>query len=56
LAVNVGVKLVIPTHWDMFPNNSENFARFADWLYHNARNQHFHVLHAGELFVYAREE
>ena len=55
LAVNVGVKLVIPTHWDMFPHNSENFARFADWLYHNARDQHFHVLHAGELFIYAHE-
>lgn len=55
LAVNTGVKLVIPTHWDMFPHNSENFARFADWLYHNARDQHFHVLHAGELFVYMKE-
>lgn len=55
LAVNVGVKLVIPTHWDMFPHNSENFARFADWLYHYARDQHFHVLHAGELFVFVKE-
>ncbi|MGQ9462634.1 MAG: MBL fold metallo-hydrolase [Candidatus Fervidibacter sp.] len=55
LVVNTGVKLVIPTHWDMFPHNSENFARFADWLYHNARDQHFHVLHAGELFVYMKE-
>jgi L-ascorbate metabolism protein UlaG (beta-lactamase superfamily) len=56
LAVNAGVQLVIPTHWDMFPHNSENFARFADWLYHNARNQHFHVLHAGELFVFVKEQ
>ncbi len=55
LAVEVGVKTVIPTHWDMFAHNSENFARFADWLYHHARDQHFHVLHAGELFVFMRE-
>lgn len=55
LAVNVGVRLIVPTHWDMFAGNSENFARFADWLYHNARDQHFHVLHAGELFMFVKE-
>ncbi len=52
LAVNAGVDTVIPTHWDMFAGNSENFGRFADWLYHNARDQKFHVLHIGEAFLY----
>ncbi|MCS7222935.1 MAG: MBL fold metallo-hydrolase [Armatimonadetes bacterium] len=52
LAVEAGVDTVIPTHWDLFDANSENFGRFADWLYHNARSQKFHVLHIGEAFVY----
>ena len=32
LAGAVGVRLAVPSHWDMFKNNSEDPAKFADYL------------------------
>ncbi len=54
LAATAKVDTVIPTHWDLFAANTENFARFADHLYANYRNQKFHVLHVGEKFMYVK--
>ncbi len=55
LAVNAGGEVGHPDPLGHVSPYSKNFARFADWLYRHARHQHFHILHAGELFVYARE-
>lgn len=32
LAGAVGVRLVVPSHWDMFKNNSEDPQKFVDYL------------------------
>lgn len=54
LAAAIRADMVIPTHWDLFAANTENFARFADHLYANYRSQKFHVLHVGEKFLYSK--
>jgi L-ascorbate metabolism protein UlaG (beta-lactamase superfamily) len=51
-SVAVGVDLVIPIHFDMFPNNRENPAYFVDYLFHQYPAQKFHMMVPGERFVY----
>jgi L-ascorbate metabolism protein UlaG (beta-lactamase superfamily) len=51
-SVAVGVDLVIPIHFDMFPTNRENPAYFVDYLFHNYPAQKFHLMVPGERFVY----
>ncbi|MEH7480927.1 MBL fold metallo-hydrolase [Neobacillus drentensis] len=48
----VGVDLIIPIHYDMFPNNRENPAYFVDYLFHHYPNQKFHMMVPGERFIY----
>lgn len=53
LAREVGADLLIPTHYDLFPNNSENQAFLVDYLLTHRPEQAFHLLRAGERFLYA---
>ena len=51
-SVLVGVDLIVPIHFDMFPNNRENPAYFVDYLFHQYPNQKFHMMVPGERFIY----
>lgn len=51
-SVNVGADLIIPIHYDLFPNNRENPAYFVDYLFHHYPNQKFHMMAPGERFIY----
>jgi L-ascorbate metabolism protein UlaG (beta-lactamase superfamily) len=51
-SVAVGVDLVVPIHFDMFPTNRENPAYFVDYLFHQYPAQKFHMMVPGERFVY----
>ncbi|WP_407541995.1 MBL fold metallo-hydrolase (plasmid) [Deinococcus radiomollis] len=53
LAHHVDADLLIPTHYDLFPNNSENQAFLVDYLLTHRPDQSFHLLRAGERFLYA---
>lgn len=48
----VGVDLIVPIHYDMFPNNRENPSYFVDYLFHHYPNQKFHMMVPGERFIY----
>lgn len=51
-AVTVGVDMIIPIHYDLFPNNRENPAYFVDYLFSRYPNQKFHMMVPGERFIY----
>ncbi|MGM0873218.1 MAG: MBL fold metallo-hydrolase [Bacillota bacterium] len=51
-SVAIGVDLVIPIHFDMFPTNRENPAYFVDYLFHHYPAQKFHMIVPGERFIY----
>jgi L-ascorbate 6-phosphate lactonase len=51
-SVNIGVDLVIPIHFDLFPNNRENPAYFVDYMFHQYPAQKFHMMIPGERFIY----
>jgi L-ascorbate 6-phosphate lactonase len=51
--VAVGADLIVPVHHDLFPNNTENPAYFVDYLFHVYPSQKFHMMTAGELFLYS---
>ncbi|MDQ0973855.1 L-ascorbate 6-phosphate lactonase [Neobacillus niacini] len=51
-SVRVGADLIIPIHYDMFPNNRENPAYFVDYLFTHYPNQKFHMMAPGERFIY----
>ena len=53
LARQVNADLLIPTHYDLFPNNTENQAFLVDHLLTHHPEQSFHLLRAGERFLYA---
>lgn len=52
-AVAAGADLVIPIHWDMFPNNRDNPAHFVDYWLERHFGRAFHMLAPGERFLYA---
>jgi L-ascorbate metabolism protein UlaG (beta-lactamase superfamily) len=52
LAMAVPIDLVIPSHYDMMPNNMENPAYFADCMYRYCPEKRFHICALGERFVY----
>ncbi|GIN74560.1 MBL fold metallo-hydrolase [Bacillus sp. J14TS2] len=54
--IEVGADLIIPMHYDMFPNNSENPAYFVDYIFHHYPSQKFHMMVAGERFIYRKEQ
>ncbi|MCY0875172.1 MAG: MBL fold metallo-hydrolase [Firmicutes bacterium] len=53
LASATGIDLVFPVHIDLFPNNRENPSYFVDYLYARYPMQKFHMLMAGERYLYA---
>jgi L-ascorbate metabolism protein UlaG (beta-lactamase superfamily) len=44
--------LVVPLHYDLFPNNSENPAYFVDYIMSTYPARKFHFMAVGERFVY----
>jgi L-ascorbate metabolism protein UlaG (beta-lactamase superfamily) len=54
LAMAVPIDLVIPSHYDMMPNNTENPAYFADCMYRYCPGKRFHICALGERFIYAQ--
>ncbi|NYE09130.1 L-ascorbate metabolism protein UlaG (beta-lactamase superfamily) [Bacillus niacini] len=48
----VGADLIIPIHYDLFPNNRDNPAYFVDYLFTHYPNQKFHMMAPGERFIY----
>jgi L-ascorbate metabolism protein UlaG (beta-lactamase superfamily) len=55
LAMAVPIDLVIPSHYDMMPDNSENPALFADYMYRRCPQKRFHICALGERFIYRKE-
>jgi L-ascorbate 6-phosphate lactonase len=51
-SITVGADLIIPIHYDLFPNNRENPAYFVDYLFNRYPNQKFHMMAPGERFIY----
>jgi L-ascorbate metabolism protein UlaG (beta-lactamase superfamily) len=54
LAQAVPIDLVIPCHYDMMPNNTENPAYFVDCMYRYCPEKRFHICALGEKFVYEK--
>ncbi|MCL2832560.1 MAG: MBL fold metallo-hydrolase [Treponema sp.] len=54
LAMEVPVDLVIPSHYDMMPGNTENPAYFADCFYRLCPQKRFHICALGERFIYMK--
>ena len=54
LALAVPIDLVIPCHYDMMPNNTENPAYFVDCMYRYCPEKRFHICALGEKFVYEK--
>ncbi|AEF82269.1 MBL fold metallo-hydrolase [Leadbettera azotonutricia] len=54
LAMAIPIDLVIPTHYNMFSNNSENPALFADYMYRLCPWKRFHISALGEKFIYEK--
>lgn len=55
LAQALNVRVIFPTHFDLFTANSVNPAHFVDYLYSRNPRRHHHLLHAGELYQLTRE-
>ncbi|MCL6444553.1 MAG: MBL fold metallo-hydrolase [Alicyclobacillus sp.] len=51
-ACEVGVDLLIPNHYDMFPTNRDHPAVFVDYLFQHHRELKFHMFAIGERFLY----
>lgn len=51
-SVTVGADLMVPIHYDLFPNNRENPAYMVDYLFHHYPFQKFHMMVPGERFIY----
>ncbi|MDR6550123.1 MBL fold metallo-hydrolase [Paenibacillus qinlingensis] len=50
--VEIGSDILIPIHFDMFSKNRDNPSYFVDYLFHNYPAQKFHMMSAGERFIY----
>jgi L-ascorbate 6-phosphate lactonase len=48
----VGADLLIPVHYDMFPNNRDNPAYLVDYWFQHHRDLKFHMMTVGERFIY----
>jgi len=53
-AVAVGADLLVPTHYDLFPNNRDNPAVVVDYLFRTYRAQKFHMMAPGERLLYVK--
>ena len=52
LAVAAGVKLLIPSHWDLFAGNAENPGHLFEYLARHHPEQPCHYMARGERFIY----
>jgi L-ascorbate metabolism protein UlaG (beta-lactamase superfamily) len=52
LARAIPADLCVPAHYDMMAFNSENPARFADYMYQRCPERRFHIFALGERFIY----
>lgn len=52
LAAAAGVRLLIPTHWDLFAGNSENAGHLFEYLARFHPEQPCHYMARGERFIY----
>ncbi len=52
LGVSIQADLLMPIHFGLFPHNDENPAYFVDYLYQRYPSQKFHMMTAGERFIY----
>lgn len=50
--VDVQSDLILPVHYDLFPNNRDNPSYFVDYLFHHYPAQKFHMMVPGERFIY----
>ncbi|MDR2618370.1 MAG: MBL fold metallo-hydrolase [Treponema sp.] len=55
LAMAVPIDLVIPSHYDMMPDNSEDPALFAGYMYRCCPQKRFHICALGERFIYWKD-
>lgn len=54
LAEKIGVELLVPMHYDLYPINDVNPAYFLDFLYTRTPRQRTHFFVPGERYFYAR--
>lgn len=52
LAWELKMDMVVPVHFDMYPNNSEGISGFVEELYQKYRGLKYHIFQPGETFVY----
>ncbi|REE81183.1 L-ascorbate metabolism protein UlaG (beta-lactamase superfamily) [Paenibacillus taihuensis] len=52
LAWEVKMDMVVPLHFDMYPNNSEGISGFVEELYTKYRGLKYHIFQPGETLVY----
>jgi L-ascorbate 6-phosphate lactonase len=52
LAEAAGVRLLIPTHWDLFPENAENPGHLFEYLGRHHPDPPCHSMARSERFVY----
>jgi len=56
LAVEAGIKTVIPVHYDLFSGNTEWPGRFVDYLYELEPHQKTHILARFERYIYVSQD
>ncbi|WP_162096691.1 MBL fold metallo-hydrolase [Heyndrickxia coagulans] len=49
-----GIDLIVPVHYDLFPNNRDNPVYFVDYLSRHYPSQKFHMMVPGERFIYVK--
>ncbi|AZN41853.1 MBL fold metallo-hydrolase [Paenibacillus albus] len=54
LAWEVKMDMVVPLHFDMYPNNSEGITGFVEELYQKYRGQKYHIFQPGETLTICR--
>ena len=53
-SVEIGADMLLPIHYDLFPNNRDNPSYFVDYLFHHYPAQKFHMMVPGERFIYCK--
>ena len=54
LAIAAPIDLIIPCHYDMMSDNTENPAYFVDCMYRHCPEKRFHICALGERFIYKK--
>lgn len=56
LAADTRMGVVVPLHFDLYPNNSEGIVGFVGELYDHYRGQRYHIFQPGETWIYVASE